>query len=135
MQEDKSILEFVNIENPKQLNPLVLAYIGDAVYELLSRSTVLSITKNPKRLHRENSKIVSARGQKESVLKILPFLTEEEENILKRGRNAKSGTVPKNANLSDYKEATGLESLFGYLYLMKREQRLIELFKITRSEK
>ncbi len=134
MQENK-FLDFVNVDDPKMLNPLVLAYIGDAVYELLSRSSVLSITKNPRKLHVENSKMVSAKGQSHGLKNILDILSEEELVILKRGRNAKSHTVPKNQDLIDYKEATGVEALFGYLYLQKQEDRIIELFKLMRSEK
>lgn len=118
-------------ENPRELSPLVLAYIGDAVYEVLVRIHVLSFGNAPvNKLHRKSSEIVKAKGQKLAYLKIENLLTEEEQSVFRRGRNAKSHTMPKNADLMDYKIATGLEALFGYLYLKGETQRLFQLFNV-----
>lgn len=115
--------------NPRELSPLVLAYIGDAVYEILVRLYVLSFGNAPvNKLHKKSSEIVKAKGQKNAYVKIEDMLTEEEAGVFKRGRNAKSHTTPKNADLMDYKIATGLEALFGYLYLKGDTQRLFQLF-------
>jgi len=116
-------------ENPRELSSLVLAYIGDAVYEMLVRVHVLSFGNAPvNKLHRKSSTIVKAQAQKETYLKIEELLTEEEQAVFKRGRNAKSNTVPKNADLMDYKFATGFEAVFGYLYLKGEVDRLNYLF-------
>lgn len=85
--------------------------------------------KNPNKLHRESIKYVRAKGQRELFEKIEDLLTEDEYRIFKRGRNAKSHTVPKNADPIDYRIATGVEALFGYLYLLKRYDRIRDLFK------
>jgi ribonuclease III family protein len=80
------------------------------------------------KLHKESTKYVKAESQAAIAYMLEPKLTEEEKTILKRGRNAKSGTVPKNAKIQDYKYATGFESLIGYLYLLRREDRIMEFF-------
>jgi len=117
--------------NPREFSPLVLAYIGDAVYEILVRIYVLSFGNCPvNRMHKKSSEIVKAKGQKNAYIKIKDMLTEEEASVFRRGRNAKSHTMPKNAELMDYKIATGLEALYGYLYLKGDTERLFELFKI-----
>lgn len=134
-------LKFLNVskeyneKNIRELSPLSLAFLGDAVYELLVRTYILNKNKNPKRLHIEAIDFVKAKAQAESMKRILGFLTEEEISIYKRGRNAKSHTMPKNAEVSDYREATGFESLLGYLYLLKREDRIIEIFKRIEESK
>lgn len=112
---------------PDMLHPLVLAYVGDAVYELYVRTHLLArgILK-PGDLQRVAVAYVSARGQAQAVRRLLPLLREEEAAVLRRGRNAKSG-VPKNARVADYRLSTGLESLLGYLYLTGQEGRLREL--------
>ncbi|MCI1959369.1 MAG: ribonuclease III [Clostridia bacterium] len=111
-------------------SPLVLAYIGDAVFELIVRTLVLSFGNAPvNKLHRKSSQIVKAKSQAEMYFKIENMLSDEEMSILKKGRNAKSFTSPKNADISDYRHATGVEALFGYLYLHDRLDRAIELFK------
>lgn len=115
-------------EDLKTLSPLSLAYVGDAVFELLVRTHLLTKDKNSNKLHREAAKIVSAKSQANLVLSIMDDLSSEEESVVRRGRNAKSHTVPKNALLRDYKYATGLEALFGYLYLRGRDERIEELF-------
>ncbi|MGO1581423.1 MAG: Mini-ribonuclease 3 [Peptoniphilaceae bacterium] len=134
-------LKFLNVskeyneKNIRELSPLSLAFLGDAVYELLVRTYLLNKNKNPKRLHIEAIDFVKAKAQAESMKRILGILTEEEISIYKRGRNAKSHTMPKNAEVSDYREATGFESLLGYLYLLKREDRIIEIFKRIEESK
>lgn len=116
--------------NPRELSPLVLAYIGDAIFEILVRTMVLSQGNAPVNiLHKKARNFVNAKAQAELYFRIEKFLTEEERHIFKRGRNAKSFTVPKNAVLIDYKHATGLEALFGFLYLDHKMDRLIFLYQ------
>lgn len=114
------------------LSPLVLAYIGDAVYEIVARFMVLSETGNApvNKLNKKAQGIVNAKAQNDIYFNIENILTEEETAIFKRGRNAKSFTTPKNGNLLDYRHATGLEALFGYLYLLGKTERIVELFKL-----
>ncbi len=117
--------------NPKQLSPLNLAFIGDVVYEMLVRETLVSDANRPVGdLHNESVKFVSAKAQTEAYEKIKSHLTEEEETVFKRGRNAKVGHNPKSATHGEYHTATGVEALFGYLYLSGEKKRLLELFKI-----
>jgi len=116
--------------NPDQLSPLNLAFIGDCVYEMLVReSLVLDANRPVKDLHRESVKYVSAKAQTEAYFKIKDSLSEKEEAIFKRGRNAKVGHSPKSASQSEYHIATGVEALFGYLYLTENRARISELFK------
>ncbi|MDU4681347.1 MAG: ribonuclease III domain-containing protein [Cutibacterium avidum] len=131
MEENLNFLEVKNYKESeiRELSPLALAYIGDACYEILVRSKILDLRKNPNKLHRESIKFVRAKGQRDLFEKIEDSLTEDEMRIFKRGRNAKSHTVPKNADPIDYRIATGVEALFGYLYLLKRYDRIRELFR------
>lgn len=123
------LVEKLSVKEARQLSPLQLAYVGDAVYEVLIRHYIIS-RKNISvhQLHKESIKYVKAKAQKDILFKIKEHLTEEEWNTVKRGRNAKSGTIPKNADLQDYKYATGFEALIGFLYLLKRFDRLAEVF-------
>lgn len=111
--------------------PLVLAYIGDSVYEVYTRKKLLD--KNPNlpahKLHKENVKYVKAKAQSDAMEKIEPLLSEQELGIYKRGRNAKSATVPKNADLVDYRRATGFEALIGFLELSGQTDRLFEIME------
>lgn len=117
--------------SPKELSPLTLAYVGDAVFELFVRLTVLTDGNAPvNRLHKKAKNIVNAKAQAAIYFKIAPLLTEEEESVFRRGRNAKSHTTPKNMDLMDYRHATGLEALFGYLYLKGEKERALELFSL-----
>lgn len=123
------------IENPlspaqaAQYSPLTLAFIGDAVYELLVRRQVIAKGSAPVgKLHHRSVDFVRADAQAQAVRAILPALTEEETVILRRGRNANSAHVAKHADPADYRYATGLEALFGYLYLTGEYARLCELF-------
>lgn len=107
------------------LNPVVLAYMGDAVFELLVRQYLISLPNNKSHhLHSEATKRVSAKAQRKLLERLQPLLTEEEADIARRGRNAKSGTPPKNADPADYRQATALECLFGYLYFEGRMERI-----------
>lgn len=116
-------------QDPKQLSPLVLAYIGDAVFEVLVRMEVLTRGNAPvNKLHHKAREQVNAHAQAGFYERIAPLLTEEEQAVFKRGRNAKSHTVPKHADLLDYRHATGLEAVFGYLYLLGEKERLLALY-------
>ena len=123
--------QVMSSKNPAELSPLVLAYIGDAVYEVFTRNKVLC--ENPDmpahKLHTQNVKYVKAKAQSEGFAAIEEALTEEETAVFKRGRNAKSHTSPKNAEIVDYRRATGFESLLGYLYLKGERERARELME------
>lgn len=115
--------------NPKELSPLNLAFIGDCVYEMLVRERLVSEANRPVNdLHRESVKFVSAKAQTAAFQKIEPLLTEEETAVFKRGRNAKTGHQPKSASVGEYHCATGVEALFGYLYLTDNNERITYLF-------
>ena len=119
---------------PKQLSPLNLAFVGDCVYEILVREALVCKANRPvNELHRESVKYVSAKAQTEAYAKIKDTLTEEETAQFKRGRNAKVGHSPKSATDAQYHTATGVEALFGYLYLSDRAERIKHLFSIITS--
>lgn len=121
--------EYNNGQEPKELSALALAYVGDAVFEMLVRTKVLSWGNAPVNILNKKARgIVNAKAQSDMYFRIEEFLTDEEKGVFRRGRNAKSHTVPKNADIMDYRHATGLESLFGYLYLCGNMERAIELF-------
>ncbi|MDX1771316.1 MAG: Mini-ribonuclease 3, partial [Planococcaceae bacterium] len=114
----------------KQLNSLALAYMGDAVLEQYVREHLLRSGRvKPNTLHKEATKYVSAKAQAKVVHNMLEakFLSDEEEAILRRGRNAKSGTVPKNTDLQTYKYSTGFEAVIGSLYLQGQAERVREI--------
>ncbi|KAB7666120.1 Mini-ribonuclease 3 [Bacillus sp. B1-b2] len=120
----------------KQLNSLALAYMGDAVLEIYVRRHLLYSGKvKPNNLHREATKYVSAKGQAKVVHRLLDedFFSEEEIAVFKRGRNAKSGSVPKNTDVQTYRNSTGFEAVLGYLYLANKEERFEEIIKATFS--
>ncbi len=111
-------------------SPLTLAYIGDGIFDLIIRSLVVGTANMPpNRLHGYTSHIVKAASQARIMAVIEPELTEEEEDIYRRGRNAKSYTHAKNASLIDYRIATGFEALMGWHYLHGNTDRIIELTK------
>ncbi|MDR2898933.1 MAG: hypothetical protein LBU94_01310, partial [Clostridiales bacterium] len=113
------------------LSPLTLAYMGDAVFEILVRTMLVADgKKSPNDYHKLAKFFVRAGSQSDMYHKLEAVLTEEEISVMRRGRNAKSYTKAKNATVSDYRHATGLESLFGYVYLKGDTQRIIELFDI-----
>lgn len=116
-------------------SPLTLAYIGDAIYELVIR-TILVEKGNTQvnKLHNRASRLVKASAQSAMIEKLKPHLTEEETAVFKRGRNAKSYTMAKNASMSDYRRATGFEALMGYLYLTEQWERMLGLIKTGMEE-
>ncbi|ENQ3108209.1 Mini-ribonuclease 3 [Bacillus cereus] len=114
----------------KQLNSLALAYMGDAVYEQYIRYHLLQKgTVRPNQLHRLSTNFVSAKAQAKVVYHLLEtsFLTEEEEAVLRRGRNAKSGSVPKNTDVQTYRHSTAFEAVIGYHYLLNHQTRIEEI--------
>ena len=115
----------------RAVSNLGLAHLGDGVYELMVRSwLVLHGKATSKGLHRATVRHVAAPAQALLVQKILPVLTEEEADVFRRGRNTSPHTVPKAASREEYQPATGLEALFGYLYLQGKTDRLNELFTL-----
>lgn len=119
----------------RSFSPLVLAYIGDGVYELVIRTLVVEKgNRQVNKLHRQASRLVKAQAQSAMVEILMPMLTQEEAEIYHRGRNAKSYTVAKNASVGDYRRATGFEALLGYLYLKDDMPRLVELVKEAVSQ-
>lgn len=125
MLDDLRVKEFSRDE-AKQLNPLQLALVGDGVYEVFIRNYILSsnTSLSAHKIHVKAIGYVKAKSQSLIMHEIEDTLTEEEEYIFKRGRNAKSATVPKNADIRDYRMATGFEALIGYLYLIGEMERL-----------
>ncbi len=117
----------------KELNgvsSLALAHVGDAVFELMTRTMLASQGRETaNKLHKAAVKLVSAPAQAEAIKRIESELTEEELAVFKRGRNAKVNSIPKAASVMEYHEATGLEALFGWLYLKGERERLETLFK------
>lgn len=132
--------DYLNIQMPEErinaISNLGLAHIGDCVYELMVRSWIVYHGKlTSQGLHHDTVKYVSAPAQAEAVRRILDMLTEKEMSVYRRGRNTRVNSVPKNAEISQYHAATGLESLFGWLYLNGMHDRLGELFaKIMEDE-
>lgn len=119
-------------QNPKQLSPLTLAFVGDGVYELLVRENIVRTANMPaKKLNTMKVSLVRASAQAAVYDGVLPLLSEEEQEILKRGRNCHTASVPKNADMLAYRKATGLETLFGYLYLKGENARIQELFSMA----
>ena len=114
----------------KQMSPLVFAYMGDAVYEKYIREYVIrqGLCKNGL-LHKKSIKYVSAKGQSQILKEIEDFLTDEEKDIVRRGRNSNPHSTAKNADIVEYKYATGFEALIGWLYLNEKEERLEEILK------
>jgi ribonuclease III family protein len=124
------MLHYEQKVDEKQLNSLALAYMGDAVFELYVRHHLLQSGRvRPNQLHKEATAYVSARSQAKFLHKLLEMevLTESEVTIAKRGRNAKSGSVPKNTDVQTYRYSTAFEALIGSLYLAGNEKRIEEL--------
>ena len=121
-------IQKVAMTDPNLVSPLVLAYIGDSVYELFVRTRlVIAVKGNVNKLHRTATGYSKSASQADVVHHILDMLTEKEHDIVRRGRNARSGYVPKNANVTEYRYATGFEALLGYLYLTGEVERLIDI--------
>ena len=119
------------VQDVNKISMLGLAHVGDAVYELLYRSKLCTDGHTAvAEMHRMTVAFVRAEAQAEAAAKLLPVLTTEEASVYKRGRNAKVNSVPHNADIGQYHAATGLEALFGWLYLLGRTERINELFNI-----
>ena len=119
-----------NLGKVNTMSPLTWAYIGDAVYELYIREHLIETTNlKPNKLHIEAIKYVKAKSQAQILEKLQDILTDEEKEIVRRGRNTQNHHLPKNADPADYMHATAFEALIGYLYLSKQEERLQELLK------
>ena len=136
MEEGLNLLEKIkNVfacseQDIRAYSPLTLAYIGDAVYELVIRSVVVErANRSANDLHKMSVKYVKAEAQAKMIEALLEVLSEDELAVYKRGRNAKSYTVAKNASMSDYRKATGFEALMGFLYLSGQTDRMLELIK------
>lgn len=126
------ILESFDITLPDTgcYSPVILAYIGDAVYETVVRTVIISKgNKSVKKLHTQATEYTSAAGQAKLFRNIKDLLSEEEYTIFKRGRNSNSHSSAKNASVSDYRHATGLETLLGFLYINGNYKRVVELIK------
>lgn len=125
----------MNTLDVNKISMLGLAHVGDAVYELLTRTMLCvqghsSVTE----LHRLTVSLVNAPAQASAAEKIMPWLSEEELAIYRRGRNTKVNSVPHNADIGQYHAATGIEALFGWLYLQGRQERVNELFRLIMDE-
>ena len=128
-------MEFINrekdLQDVKLLSPLVWAYVGDSVYEMFIRTNLVNKSNaKPHKLHIESIKYVKAKAQAEILKKISDKLTEEELDVVRRGRNTENHHVAKNADVADYSQSTGFEALIGYLYLTRQDNRLEEILKM-----
>ena len=124
------MLETKHEADLRQTNPLTLAFLGDGVYELLAREEIVRryTSLSAGRLHERAVELVRASSQAEAYKRIVPELDEQEREIYRRGRNASGVTVPKSASPAEYRSATGLETLFGWLYLTGKTERIHQLF-------
>lgn len=130
----QSQLSLPNID-VKTYSPLTLAFIGDVVYDLIIRTMVVEQGNAPvNKLHKKVSNLVKATAQVELLHKVEDMLTEEEISMFKRGRNAKSFTSAKNASITEYRIATGLEALIGYLYLDNQFARILDIIQVGLKE-
>ena len=137
MEQNDNLLDEIHSFFPakdkdiRSLSPLKLAYLGDAVFEIIIRTIIIEETEGRvKHLHKRSSELVNAASQAKLILALQDELTEDELSAFRHGRNAKTSSVAKHADIRDYRNATGLESLFGYLYLCGNSKRAIELVKI-----
>lgn len=120
------------IHQVSQMNPLVLAFVGDSVFDLFIRSRlVMKKNESAHKLHVKATAYVKAAAQSRIAAAVLDQLTEEEKAVFRRGRNAKSATIPKNADIQDYRRATAFEAVVGYLYLLGRNERLTQLLNMA----
>ncbi|SEU30569.1 Mini-ribonuclease 3 [Paenibacillus sp. NFR01] len=138
---DSSWFPYPPSKEARLLPPIVLAYIGDAIYEVAVRQYLISLPNlRPNHLHRTATGLVSAKAQSTILAFLEPSLTEEEKDTVRKGRNAKSGSVPKNADVLEYRHATAFECLIGYLYYTGQQERIRELahsgieYMLNRSE-
>lgn len=128
--------DYIELKRSKEevnlMSPLTWAYVGDGVYELYIRTKLINKTNmKPHALHIEAIKYVKAQAQAEILNKIYDKLTEEEKEIVRRGRNAENHHLPKNANVQEYMYSTAYEALIGYLYLTQQTERLQEILRIS----
>ena len=121
----------LSVEEAKQMNPVTLAFLGDAVYSLYVRERMVRKGGKPSEFQRAASKVVSARGQSAFLENVLPLFSQEEEEVYRRGRNAKKATKSKHATAAEYNRSTGFEAVLGYLYLTGNEERLYFLLAQT----
>ena len=127
-----SVLKKDEIPEINTLSPLTLAFLGDSVYEMFIRTKILSGGSRPaNELHKIAVGYVKAKAQADAAHKIFDILTEDELSIYKRGRNTNIHTVPKNADMADYRHATALETLIGYLYLKGENERLLTILNVA----
>lgn len=136
MEESVTILEAIKRDfacgeiDIRTYSPLALAYIGDAIYDLVIRTIVVERgNTSANKLHKKTVNYVNARIQAQMIEALSGGLTEEEETVYRRGRNAKSYTTAKNASVIEYRKATGFEALCGYLYLTGKQERMLALIK------
>lgn len=132
--------ELIKIEKNEaeinQLSPLTWAYVGDCVFELYIRTKLINETKlKPHELHIKAINYVKAKAQAQMLHNLNDCLTEEEQDVVRRGRNAQNHHLPKNANVQDYMYSTAFEALIGYLYLCKKEQRVKEIIEMAIKSK
>ena len=128
-------MEFIkrekDINDAKLLSPLVWAYVGDSVYELFVRTKLVNKENDkPHKLHIDSIKYVKAKAQADILKKIQDSLSDDEKDIVRRGRNTENHHVAKNSNVADYSQSTGFEALIGYLYLTKQDDRLEEILNM-----
>lgn len=115
----------------KELSPLSLAFVGDAVLEMLVRQRLVETTRlQPGKLHAATTRYVSAHAQNLELQVLEPLLTEQEASVLRRGKNASKASVAKHATPQEYRASTGFECLLGWLYLQKQNERIMELFEV-----
>ena len=138
MEESLTLLQLIRRDfglgevDLRTLSPLTLAFVGDCVYDLILRTVIVERhNASPNQLHREMSRLAKAPSQAEMAEALQEELTQEELAVYRRGRNAKSHTTAKNASVLDYRKATGLEALYGWLYLSGQEERLLQLIRLS----
>ena len=138
MEESLTLLQLIRRDfglgevDLRTLSPLTLAFVGDCVYDLILRTVIVERhNASPNQLHREKSRLAKAPSQAEMAEALQEELTQEELAVYRRGRNAKSHTTAKNASVLDYRKATGLEALYGWLYLSRQEERLLQLIRLS----
>ena len=138
MEESLTLLKLIKRDfglgevDLRTLSPLTLAFVGDCVYDLILRTVIVERhNASPNQLHREKSRLAKAPSQAEMAEALQEHLTQEELAVYRRGRNAKSHATAKNASVLDYRKATGLEALYGWLYLSGQEERLLQLIRLS----
>ena len=132
MSEDKYWFDYEPSKPVRLIPPIVLAYIGDAIYEVAVRQYLISLPSlRPNHLHKTATGLVSAKAQSRILSFLEASLTEEEKDVVRQGRNAKSGSIPKNADVLEYRHASAFECLIGYLYYTQQQERLNEIIDMS----